>query len=279
LAASAAIFWKRDISSASERAFPGGFGDFLVAQLPPKRGFVSTQEFTRFLSTVSSQRRATRSDVSFQTKQCECLITVELTQTHLGRRLCFIQVVWSPPSWSRRVTQIMPAEALLLNGFGYNPQKPTSTTFSIRSACAPGSCRTKLLQTVAMRVLAATASFYSARGIGSQASAGAAVDEELRRAGKTCCQHKASGFQASKSVGFRRGIPPAVPVCYKLFWNWNDVVRFVSQDKGFVIWHFHTYCLVQIVSLWSFSIGVRIIFTTNELVDRVRNFKSSASRF
>ena len=52
---------------------------FLVVQLPPKRGFLSTQEFTRFLSTVSSQRRAMRSDVSFQTKQSECLATVDLT--------------------------------------------------------------------------------------------------------------------------------------------------------------------------------------------------------
>ena len=43
----------------------------------------------------------------------------------------------------------------------------------------------------------ATASFYSAKDIGSQASTGAVVDEELRRAGKTCCRHRASGFQAS----------------------------------------------------------------------------------
>jgi len=128
-----------------------------------------------------------------------------------------------------------------------------------------------------MRVVPATASFYFARGIGSQASAGTVVDEELRRVGKTFCRHRASGFQASKSVGFRLGIPLAVHVCYKLFRNWNGVVRFVSL--GFVIWHFHNYCLVQIVSLWSFSIGVRIIFTTNELVDRIRNFKSNASRF
>ena len=130
-----------------------------------------------------------------------------------------------------------------------------------------------------MRVVPATASFYSARDIGSQASAGVAVDEELRRAGKTCYRHRASSFQASKSAGFRWGIPPAVHACYKLFWNWNGAVRFVSQDKGFVIWHLHNYCLVHIVSLWSLSIGGRIIFTTNELVDRIRNFKSNASRF
>jgi len=33
------------------------------------------------------------------------------------------------------------------------------------------------------------------------------------------------------------------------------------------------------MSLWSLSIGVGIIFTTNELVDRISNFKSNASRF
>jgi len=65
----------------------------------------------------------------------------------------------------------------------------------------------------------ATASFHSAKDIGSQASTGAVVDEELRRAGKTCCRHRASGFQASKFVGFRRGIRPPVHICYKLFWN------------------------------------------------------------
>jgi len=94
-----------------------------------------------------------------------------------------------------------------------------STTLSIKSACAPGSRRTKSLQTVATRVVPATAWFYSARGIGSQALTDAAVDEELRRAGKTSCRHRESSFQASKSVGFRRDIPPAVHACYILFWN------------------------------------------------------------
>jgi len=40
------------------------------------------------------------------------------------------------------------------------------------------------LETVATKVIAATGSFYFARGIGSQASVGAAVDEE-HWAGKT----------------------------------------------------------------------------------------------
>ena len=66
-------------------------------------------------------------------------------------------------------------------------------------------------------------------------------------------------------------------VSNKLFWNWNGVVRFVSQEvwfgKGFVIQNFRNYCLIQIVSLWSPSIGIQIIFNTNELVDRIRNLK------
>jgi len=43
---------------------------FLVAQLPPTplKRYFSTEEFTRPLSMVLSQRQATRSDVSFQTK-------------------------------------------------------------------------------------------------------------------------------------------------------------------------------------------------------------------
>jgi len=60
------------------------------------------------------------------------------------------------------------------------------------------------------------------------------------------------------------------------------VVRFVSQevwcDKVFVIWQFLNYCLEQIVSSRSLRIGVRIVFTTNELVDRTSNLESNASQ-
>ena len=66
------------------------------------------------------------------------------------------------------------------------------------------------------------------------------------------------------------------------FWNRNGVVRFVSQevwfDKGFVIWNFCNCCLVQIVSLWSLSIWVQIIFTTNRLVDRIIFWNEMHSR-
>jgi len=52
----------------SERAFSGFLAIFLVAQLPPKKTCFGTEEFSRFLSTVSSQLRATHSDLSSQTK-------------------------------------------------------------------------------------------------------------------------------------------------------------------------------------------------------------------
>ena len=50
IAAKAAKFWKRDISSASERAFPGFFGHFFGCSTPLKKRCFSTEEFTRFLS-------------------------------------------------------------------------------------------------------------------------------------------------------------------------------------------------------------------------------------
>jgi len=64
----AKFFWKRHIRIASERAFPGFFDNIFGCSTPSKKRCFSTQDFTRFLSTVSSQRRATRSEVSLQTK-------------------------------------------------------------------------------------------------------------------------------------------------------------------------------------------------------------------
>jgi len=62
-----AKFSKHDISSASEKAFPGGFGNIFGCSTLCKKRCFSTREFSRFLSTVSLQRRTMRSDVPFQT--------------------------------------------------------------------------------------------------------------------------------------------------------------------------------------------------------------------
>ena len=72
----------------------GGFLRFVSVLNSLQKRYFGTQEFTRFLSTVPSQRRVTRPDVSFQARESECLVTVELTpQTYVSLRetLC-IQV-------------------------------------------------------------------------------------------------------------------------------------------------------------------------------------------
>ena len=146
-AASAAKFWKHDNSSASEKAFPGVFDDIFGCSTLSKKRCFSAEEFTRFLSTVSSQRRATRYVVSFQQGDLSAwsLFSWHPTHKYLWGRLCFVQV---------------------------------------------------------------------------------------------CC---------------------------------------LISNKAFIIWYFRYYCLVQIVSLWPHSIAVRIIFTTNVLVDRIKNLIWNAS--
>jgi len=70
-AAPGAKIWKRDISIASEEAFPESFGDFFVADLPQDSWCFNTQEFTRVSSTgviTALSHTVTRSDVSFQIK-------------------------------------------------------------------------------------------------------------------------------------------------------------------------------------------------------------------
>ena len=138
--------------------------------------------------------------MSFQTKLSECLVTVELTpdtyiplKETLFFQSCLLSTVTATPSDSNYVSRSASLERVRSKS-----QKLTSTTFSIRSACAPGSRRTKSLQTVATRVVPATASFYSARGISSQASAGAAVNEESHRAGKTSLPAQSERFPSVK---------------------------------------------------------------------------------
>ena len=85
---SAAKFGKRHISGASERAFPVFLGDIFGCSSPFKKRCFNTQEFTCFLSTVSLQRRATRSDVSFQTKRSKCLVTSKCVGSRIRHSPC-----------------------------------------------------------------------------------------------------------------------------------------------------------------------------------------------
>ena len=111
LAAPATKFWKRDISSASERAFLGGLGGFFVAELPQKRGLLHTRGFARFLSTgvVSASSRALTCPFKQSNPSVWSLLSWFPTHTHLWVRLSvflklFVSSVTVPPSDSDYVS-------------------------------------------------------------------------------------------------------------------------------------------------------------------------------
>jgi len=207
--------------------FRGFLAIFLDAQLSPKRDVLVHKN-----SLASCQR--CRHSVEPHALTCPfkhsdliawSLLRWHPTHKHLWGRLCFVQAccLLSTVKVTPAETRIMSTEALL------------SKTVSVKipwSAWAPGSRGTKPLETVATREIAATEWFYFARGIGSQASVGAAMDEE-HWAEETACKRKT----IDTSLVF---VTIMLHVStYVLFWNWNGVVRFVSQevwfDKGFVI--------------------------------------------
>jgi len=152
---------------------------FLVGQLSPKRGFLVHKN-----SLASCQRRCHGVEPHALTcpfKHSD-LIAWSLwswhpTHKYLWGRLYFVQAcrLLFTVTVTQAETRIMSMEALV--------SKTVSVKIS-RSAWALGSRGTKQLETVVTRVIAATGSFYFARGIGSQASVGAAVHEG-RWAGKT----------------------------------------------------------------------------------------------
>jgi len=99
-AAFAAKCWKRDINSASERTFPGGFGDFLVGQLPPKL----EKCILVYKNSLACCQRY-RHSVESRTLPCPfkqfnlstwSLLSWHPTHTYLWGRLCFIQIFFSP---------------------------------------------------------------------------------------------------------------------------------------------------------------------------------------
>ena len=110
------------------------------------------------------------------------------------------------------------------------------------------------------------------------AGVGAAVDEKYWEEETACKRKRIEISLVFVTIMFH---VLTYVVSNNLFWNWNGVVRFLSKeawfDKGFVISNFRNYSLAQILSLWSLSIRVQIICTTNELVDRIRNLKWNAS--
>ena len=83
---------------------------------PSKKGVSVHKNSFAPCQIVSSQRRATRSDVSFQTKHSECLVAADLAPniySHLRETLWFFKVICFPVSWSRQETGIVWIKALL----------------------------------------------------------------------------------------------------------------------------------------------------------------------
>ena len=77
-----AVFWKRDMSVGE--SFSEFFWRFLGSWTPFKRGVLVHKQFTCFLSTVSSQRRATRIETSL------VIVTVVLLRVDA---CCFLSTV------------------------------------------------------------------------------------------------------------------------------------------------------------------------------------------
>jgi len=95
------------------------FWRFFCCRPPSKKKVFSYARI--HLSNVWSQSRVTRSDVSFQTKKSECLVTMSWhpqTYAPLSKTLFFSNFLCSAPSMSRRVIRILWIKTLLFNDFG-----------------------------------------------------------------------------------------------------------------------------------------------------------------
>jgi len=213
-----ARFWKHHISSASERAFPGFLCDIFGCSTLSKKRCFSTQEFTRFLSTVSSQHRTRPFKHSYLIAWPESFLSWHPTHKYLWERLCFVQAccLLSTVTVTLAETRVMSTAALL---------SKTVSVKILRSAWAPGSRGTKQLETVATRVIAATESIYFARrywlaGVGGRGS------------GRRALGGQDSPTWIEISLVFVTIILHVLTyvVSNELFWNWNGVAQFVSQE-------------------------------------------------
>jgi len=154
---------------------------FLVAQLFIKRGVLvqkNSLASCQWCRHSIEPRALTCPSFKHSDLIAWSLLIGHPTHKYLWGRLCFVHVccLLSTVMVTPAETQIMSTEALLSKtGSVKIYTKRTRVRSCIpRNAWAPGSRGTKQLETVATRVIAATESFYSARGIGSQASVGAA---------------------------------------------------------------------------------------------------------
>jgi len=107
---------KKIVVARRREYFWGFLVNLFIAGLPQKKKCLIHKNSLAFCQLVSSQHWVTHSDVSFQTKLSECLVTVELT-LHIYFPVSDILPVFkancSPPPLSHWVTWIVSIEALL----------------------------------------------------------------------------------------------------------------------------------------------------------------------
>jgi len=223
----------------------------------PKRNISIHKDFTHFLSTavVTAPSHALW---RFLSNKVICVLGHcwdDIPHTHTSERDSLLfKGICSPPSRSRRVTWIMPIEVLLVNGFYQNSHnsEPTIASTDLR-ICATGCMHTRQLP-------------YEIVG-------------DCSDKGGWCHRHQPLDrfilweVLASRRVMFMLHVMMYV-VSHNLLWNWVRAVRFVSHevcsDGWFFVLHF-LHLFLQIVSLWSLSIWIRIIFNTDELVNQTRH--------
>jgi len=177
------------------------------------------------------------------------MVIVELTShiyAPLSNTLCFSKAVCSRPSRSRQVTRIMSRKALFFNDFGkIHTSTITSTILCIRT-------------TECMRTRQSLSLYDIVRDCSDEG--GSSLCQGPRRRRKETVW-KWRRIKTSLVVVMYLLCVMTCVVFYKLFWNWIDVVWFVSHkvwsDDEFVIWHFLYCCFWQIVSLWLLSIWIR----------------------
>ena len=129
-----AKFWKRDIGSTSERPFSGFLGDFFSSSTPSKnRLFQYTSVHSLLVNGVVTASNHTLWRV-LSNKVIWVLgqYWVNTQHVHTFEEDSILSKLFALRRHGHaEVTQILSAEALLLNGFGQDPHKPTSTNWCV----------------------------------------------------------------------------------------------------------------------------------------------------
>jgi len=157
------VSWKREIGSVSEKAFlRKAFPNFVFVELPQKKRRFNTQQLTRFLSTgvvtVSSHALwwVLSDKVIWVLGHC-CVHTRRIHTSEwdsLFFQSCLLSIVMVTPCDSDYVNRSASMQWIQCDFIRLSRRSPVRFfTCVLRGTRAPGSSRTKSLETVATRVV------------------------------------------------------------------------------------------------------------------------------